>query len=133
MNPVGSHSITENGSAAWWSARRRPYNIALVIAAPISAVSAMLIGWLLAERLPCLEITFFTLVFAACAFLVGLGLANICYFLGVVGELVVRPGDVISFRRWAYGFGLAFSVLLIFAPPIGLLLASWKPPSECLL
>jgi hypothetical protein len=103
---------------AWWSARRRRYNITLFIAAPISFVFLMTVWGLFEERLPCLEITGVVIIFGAMLFLVGVGLANICYFLGSLGERLIRPRNVFAFRRWAYGVGVAFSLLLIFSPPI---------------
>jgi hypothetical protein len=78
----------------------------------------MTVWWLFEERLPCLEITGVVIIFGAMLFLVGVGLANICYFLGPLCERLIRPRNVFAFRRWTYGVGVAFSLLLIFSPPI---------------
>jgi hypothetical protein len=116
---------------AWWSAQRRRYNIALVIAAPISAVSLLTIWGFFEERLPCLEITGFSIIFGGILFLLGLGLANICYLLGPLSERIVRPRNAFVFRRWAYGIGLAFSLLLIFSPPLLNLIVALLGPLPC--
>jgi hypothetical protein len=62
---------------AWWSVQRRRYNITLVLAAPISGVSLLLIWGVFEERLPCLEITLLTILAGGVLFALGLALANI--------------------------------------------------------
>lgn len=108
----------DTGRRAWWSARRRRYNITLLVAAPVSGVMLLMVWALFADRFPCLEVTAFILFFWGLLFLVGVGLANICYFLGPLGEWIIRPRDVLAFRRLTYGTGVAFSLLLISAPLI---------------
>jgi hypothetical protein len=126
----------DSGSAtierrAWWSAQRRSYNIALVVAAPISGLLLLMVWVLFEDRLPCLEITAFSLLFGGILFLFGLGIANIFYFLGPLSERVVGPRNTTVFRRWVYGIGLAFSLLLIFSPPLVNLLAAILGPLPC--
>lgn len=121
----------EVGRKEWWSVRRRRYNIALFIAAPISVVSLMLVWGLFEDRLPCLEINGVAVVFGAILFLVGVGLANVCYFLGPLSERLVRPRNAVAFRRWIYGIGVAFSLLLIFSPTVLNLLLALFGPQEC--
>ena len=116
---------------AWWSAGRRRYNITLFIAAPISAVMLINVWWLFEERLPCLEITGLVIIFWAMLFLVGVGFANICYFLGPLSERLIRPRNALAFRRRTYGAGVAFSLLLIFSPPILNFLLAFFGPQEC--
>jgi hypothetical protein len=116
---------------AWWSARRVWYNITLFLAAPISGVTLLVVWGLFEERLPCLEITGFTLLFGALLFLIGLAFANICYFLGPLSELIINPHNTTSFRRWVYGIGLAFSLLVIFFPPLINLIAALFGPFPC--
>ncbi len=103
---------------SWWSARRKRYNVALIIAAPLSLVVTLAVWGLFEERLPCLEITGFSIAAGFPLFLIGLALANVCYFLGPLTERIVRPRNITSFRAWAYRVGLIFSVLLVFAPAI---------------
>jgi hypothetical protein len=106
---------TQLGTAAerkaWWSARRLRYNIILIIAAPISGISLLAVWGLFQDRLPCLEVTGFTLVVGAILFLPFLAVANLCYLLGGLSERLLRPRKVIAFRRWVYGMGVAFSLL----------------------
>jgi hypothetical protein len=126
-----TQSRVEAERKAWWSTRRRRYNITLFIAAPISAVILIAVWGLFEERLPCLEITGVAVVFGAMLFLVGVGFANICYFLGPLSERLIRPRSALAFRHWAYGVGVAFSLLLIFLPPILNLLLALFGPQEC--
>src|SRR5712671_3165592 len=93
---------------AWWSARRLWYNVTLVVAAPISAALLLTVWGAFETRLPCLEITLFTLLFGGVLFLLGLAPANLCYFLGPLSERVMRPHNAVAFRRSAYAIGLAF-------------------------
>ncbi len=83
----------------WWSAQRRWYNITLIIAAIISAVFLLTVWGLFEERLPCLEITSFSILFGGILFLLGLGAANIFYFLGPLSERLACPRNTIVFRR----------------------------------
>jgi hypothetical protein len=117
---------------AWWSAQRRRYNMALFVAAPISAATLFAVWGLFEDRLPCLEITGASIVLGSILCLIGLGLANICYGLGPLSERLARPGDTAAFRRWTDGAGLAFSLLLVFSPPIlNLALAIAFPHLPC--
>jgi hypothetical protein len=112
---------TESAAAerrAWWSAHRRQYNIALLISAPISAASLFAVWAVFEDRLPCLEISGFSIAFGIILFALGLGLANICYFLGPLAERLVRPHNAIAFRRWVYATGLALLLLLVFSSPL---------------
>ena len=124
-----NHTRTERW--AWWSARRLRYNVTLLIAAPISAVILLTVWWLFAERFPCLEITGVAVILWAILFLVAVGFANICYFLGPLSERLIRPRNALAFRRRTYGAGVAFSLLLIFSPPILNLLLAFLGPQEC--
>ena len=122
---------TRTERRAWWSVRRLRYNVTLLIAAPIFAVILLTVWWLFAERFPCLEITGVAVILWAILFLVAVGFANICYFLGPLSERLIRPRSVLVFRRRAYGAGVAFSLLLIFSPPVLSLLLAFFGPEEC--
>jgi hypothetical protein len=108
----------EAGRRAWWSARRRRYNITLLVAAAVAGVMLLTLWALFEDRFPCLEVTAVILFFWGLLFLVGVSLANICYFLGPLSEWIIRPRNALAFRRLTYGAGVAFSLLLIFAPLI---------------
>ena len=116
---------------AWWSRQRRRYNITLIVAAPISAVLLLAIWGLFEERLPCLEITGFSILFGSILFLFGLAFANVFYCLGPLSERLVHPRNASVFRRSVYGMGLAFALLLIFAPPSLNLIAALLGPLPC--
>ena len=113
----------------WWSAHRSRYNAILLAAAPISLICLFLLWRLLEARLPCLEITGFTLAFGLLLFGVALALANAFYYLGPFVEVLVKPRAVVPFRRRLFVTGTAFSVLLIFAPVISNLVAAARFPS----
>ena len=112
---------TKTARRAWWSARQVRYNVTLLIAAPISLVSVLAVWGLFEDRLPCFEITAVSIVLGGILFLFGLAVANICYFLGPLGERLLRPRNPALFRRWVFAAGMAFSVSLILAPAVGTL------------
>jgi hypothetical protein len=87
-------------------------------------MSLLAVWWLFEARLPCLEITFPSLLLGGILFLVGLGLANLFYFLGPISERLLRPKNFGVYRRIVFALGATFSVLLIFLPAIGNLIAA---------
>jgi hypothetical protein len=115
----------------WWSRRRNRYNITLLIAAPLSLVATLIVWGLFEERLPCLEITGFSIAAGFPVFIIGFLLANICYLLGPLSEWVVRPRNVTTYRTWVYRAGTAFSVLLVFSPALVNLIAAFLGPLPC--
>ena len=119
-------AATELGSSAaeWWAARRWRYNAVLLGGAIASFLCLLAVAWLFSARLPCLEITAFSVAFGGMAFLVGLGLANLCYCLGPMSERWLHPKNALAFRHVAFALGTAFSLLLIFVPVIGNLAAA---------
>jgi hypothetical protein len=106
---------------AWWSTRRVRYNVTLLFAAPISLVSMLAVWGLFKDWLPCFEITAVSIVLGGILFLPGLAVANVCYFLGPLGERLLRPRNPALFRRGAFAAGMALSLSLIFAPAVGTL------------
>ena len=124
-------SANELDRRSWWSANRRRYNVALIIAAPLSLIATITVWGLFEDRLPCLEITGFSILAGVPLFLIGMALANICYFLGPLSERIARPRNVRPFRSWIYRAGLTFSVLLVFSPAILNLIAALLGPLPC--
>ena len=116
-------------ASSWWAAHRMHYNVILSLGAAISFISLLAVGWLFESRLPCLEITAFSVLFGSILFLVGLGLANLCYFLGPLSEGLLHPKDVSWFRRSAFALGAGFSLVLIFLPVVGNLVAAAFGPA----
>ncbi|MBT9583044.1 hypothetical protein IV102_06835 [bacterium] len=64
-----------------------------------------------------METPLFTILFQGIVFLVAMGLANVCYFLGPLLEFLCKPEDLHSFRGTCYFLGTAFSVSLPFCIP----------------
>ena len=62
------------------------------------------------------EITVLTALFQGFAYLVMVGVANLCYYLGPWSERLVRPANVARFRKIVFRLGFWFSVLLPFTP-----------------
>jgi hypothetical protein len=122
-------SVASLPAFSWWSIQRLRFNLLLLAAAPVSAVSLFVVWWLFDSRLPCLEITGFSLLAGCVLFFVGLALANLCYFLAPLSEKLLRPLNVYAFRRIVFGVGVGFSLLLVFAPVIGNLVAAALGPS----
>jgi hypothetical protein len=126
---MGEPVLTDTASS-WWATRRLRYNVLLLVAAPVSGTCLLAVWWLFEARLPCLEVTLFSLMFGGLLFGVGLALANLCYYLGPLSEKLLRPANVRAFRRVAFCLGVAFSLLLVFSPVIGnLVAAAIGPPA----
>ena len=102
----------------WWSERRRRYNVSLLIA----GFAGFLCYAIAVQR--CIElhapgdweITIFTTIFQGFAYLVAMGVANVCYFLGPWAEGIIGPRNVAAFRATAFRLGLWFSVLFPLTP-----------------
>jgi len=124
-------SIEESKPTAfgWWAGQRVRYNLIMLAAAPVSFIGLLIVWWLFEARLPCLEVTGFSLVFGGILFLLSLGVANLCYFLGPISECIVRPNDAMRFRRVVFALGTGFSLLLIFFPVLGNLVAAVVGPA----
>jgi hypothetical protein len=101
----------------WWGARRRRYNVALLLAGLGAFILYVALAWSFEDRLNQLEVTAFTVAFQAIGYVMVMVVANVCYFLGPLSERVVNPADLISYRTRAYNLGLCFSVALPFVVP----------------
>jgi len=109
----------------WWAARRLRYNIGLLIAGPLGFVCyAVAVSRCIDLRAPGeWEVTIFTIFLQGFAYLVMIGIANLCYYLGPWSERLLHPSNVARYRKIAFRLGFWFSVLLPFTPS-GLLLFS---------
>ncbi|MET3109465.1 hypothetical protein AAKU58_004322 [Oxalobacteraceae bacterium GrIS 1.18] len=113
----------------WWSTQRPRYNKILIVAAPTSFASLLLVWWAFESRLPCLEITGLSIALGGILFLIGLGLANLCYFFGPFFEKILNPKNAHMFRQTVFYIGTGFSISLIFFPVIGNLIAAVFGPA----
>jgi hypothetical protein len=102
---------------AWWGARRLRYNIGLVVAGILAFIAYVVVGSTLLSADADFEVTLFTILFQGVGYLVMIGVANVCYFLGPLSERLIHPADPERYRRICYRFGFWFSVLLPFSIP----------------
>jgi nitrogen fixation/metabolism regulation signal transduction histidine kinase len=112
---------------SWWEGPRRLiYNAILVGALGLGAVLFLfgLFVWMGVETTATVasskeppEFTIFTAAFMAFASMVGLFLANLLYFLGPLGEMVLPRSTRRPFRRLAYPAGVLFSLTMILGLP----------------
>jgi hypothetical protein len=111
------------GTDTWWAMRRLRYNIGLLVAGPLGfGLYALAISRCIELRAPGdWEITILTTLFQGFAYLVMIGVANLCYYLGPWSERVVHPTNIASYRRITFRLGFWFSVLLPFVPSAVLL------------
>lgn len=101
----------------WWGARRRRYNIALVLAGIAAFILYAIAFETQCRGVPEAEITLFTTLFQGVGYLIAIGVANVMYTLGPVLEPVLGRRDVAAYRRTAYPAGFWFSVALPFSVP----------------
>ena len=102
----------------WWSKQRAWYNMALILAGMGAFLAYAGVLAIRCAGDPEVEITIFTMAFQGVGYLIAMAFANLCYRLGVFAEELVRPRDVTTFRRAAFGLGVALSVALPFAIPL---------------
>lgn len=107
----------------WWETRRIRYNLALAAAGIVAFIIYAVIGCVLIPTDQDFEITPFTILFQGMGYLVAMGVANICYFLGPLSERMLGPASEEKYRRICFGLGLWFSVLLPFSAPVLLLIS----------
>jgi hypothetical protein len=118
----GPDGLFTSDSWRWWQARRLPYNVTL--AAGGWAAYAVAVGlhyafgdqvW--AQWRAGLGMT----LFLGTAYLLVMGVANVCFLLGPAVEGWARPADVDGYRRTAYAMGRWGSLLVPFSFPLWLL------------
>jgi hypothetical protein len=102
----------------WWARRRLRYNVGLLIAGPVGfGLYALAISRCIDLHAPGdWEITILATIFQGFAYLVIIGLANLCYYLGPLSERLVHPANVASYREIVFQLGFWFSVLLPLTP-----------------
>ena len=109
-------------SKTWWSSRRLRYNIALLCAGFAAFISYVAIAGIFPQKLPCVEITAFTVGAQGVSFILAVGLANLFYQLGPASESIFKPGNPVLFRQAIFSAGFWFSVALPFMFPLSIAL-----------
>jgi hypothetical protein len=117
----------------WWATKRFLYNVGLLAAGVVSFLLYVAIVWLWSDRLPCAEITAFTVAFQAIGFLFVMLLANVLYQLGPLAERIAEPKSPETFRKRFFALGFSFSLALPFIVPAAALLPvlGLVPVSTC--
>lgn len=115
-------------SFKWWEDRRLKYNFGLIKAGIGAFICYILVFEVFKHKMsPEDEITLFTIFFQGIAYLLAMLFANLCYFMGVLSEKMVRPRNTERFRNRVYGLGYWFSVSLpFFIPAIVLIMGIIK-------
>lgn len=107
----------------WWEIRRIPYNLALLA---VGLVSVFSVEWIGGRLVPLGEdfVEPLILLFGVIAYAI---LANVCYSLGWITELIWKSGDTserLAIRARLFRNGFLFSVGLT-ALPSALMLLLW--------
>ena len=121
MSLTAAELTPEEPTWRWWNWRRLTYNLILIGAGFIGWLMMSISIWTTQPHLPpdqAGEVTLFTVIFQGMVFGAGLICANICFTGGPLLEMLLKPKPPRSYRRWAFGLGTAFSLLLILALPI---------------
>jgi hypothetical protein len=98
----------------WWAQRRRRYNVALLIAGILGFICyAAAVQLCINLKAPGdWEITIFSTFFQGLGYLVMMGVANLCYYLGPQSERLLHPVNIARYRKITFQLGFWFSVLL---------------------
>lgn len=98
----------------WWEARRLRYNGALVLAGFLAEALFIAATVVFADRIAAdeLEVTAFTIAIQGVGYGCAMLLANLCYFLGPLGERFIEAAHRSEYRTRAYTAGLALSIAL---------------------
>ena len=96
----------------WWKSKRGQYNYCLIGAGVIAFILYAFVLTAFSEKFPEASITLFTIIFQGVAYFIAMGVANICYGLGAISESIIKPKNVLRFRKVIYNLGLIFSVSL---------------------
>lgn len=103
----------------WWERRRVGYNAALALAG--WAAYGLMVATAFAFHKPIWptwEAAVSNTIAMGTGFLVVMGFANICYLLGAWTESWLKPDDVETFRKSAFGLGFWGSVAMPFLLPL---------------
>lgn len=114
-----STRVAEIDGWSWWQARRLRYNLALGGAGMVAYALALSISLAFGEPLwgTAGEAIGQTL-FLGTGFLALMGIANVCYLIGPIGEAWLKPRDLAGYRRNAFAMGFWGSVAVPFLVPL---------------
>lgn len=107
-----TQTAIEPPERGWWGQHLRAYNVRLALATLI--VFAVHISILFAKS----EITAFTLVYMILSYLLAIGIANVGYFLGSIGERILKTAYLVAYRKIAYNVSLWLFILVVFLSPL---------------
>lgn len=107
-----TQTATEPSERGWWSQHLRTYNVRLALATLLVFAAHI---WILVTKA---EITGFTLAYMFLSYLVSIGLANLGYLAGSIGEKILKPAYRGTYRTVAYNLSFWFFVVLIFLSPV---------------
>jgi hypothetical protein len=106
----------------WWQSRRLRYNVALAAAGWLAYAAALLLALGFGHQVwPTWQIGLSTTLTLGTAFLVVMGVANICYLAGPALEAWLHPAEPAAFRKSAFALGFWGSVAAPFLFPTLLL------------
>lgn len=117
------NKLTSSQIKEWWCEKRLLYNFGLVTSGILAFILYVVVG--VNFIMPYdndFEITLFTLFFQGFGYLMMMGLANLCYNMGVYLDLN-NPENSEKFRKDLFKLGFSFSFLLPFSIPIMLLIS----------
>ena len=115
--------LTSSQIKEWWCEKRLLYNFGLVTSGILAFILYVVVG--VNFIMPYdndFEITLFTLFFQGFGYLMMMGLANLCYNMGVYLDLN-NPENSEKLRKDLFKLGFWFSFLLPFSIPIMLLIS----------
>lgn len=117
------NKLTSSQIKEWWCEKRLLYNFGLVTSGILAFILYVVVG--VNFIMPYdndFEITLFTLFFQGFGYLMMMGLANLCYYMGVYLDLN-NPENSEKFRKDLFKLGFWFSFLLPLLIPIMLLIS----------
>ena len=116
MSSIEQNTISRTD---WWAKKRYKYNISLVVSFFLAFVVYNIVGaTLIAPYDMQFEIALFTLIPMLLGFLLAVGIANICYSLGLIVDIIINPNDIRSKSLTLYRVGYWFSICLSFSIPL---------------
>jgi hypothetical protein len=101
----------------WWRQHRLRYNLGLIISGLTAFCIYATVISIWGQGLDDADITLFTTLLQAVAYLIAMGVANLCYYLGPVSEMIIRPKNPESYRSVTYRIGSWLSWGLPFVIP----------------